>query len=81
MTQIVPLNGCWSLLAIRIDPRRCPNAAREFSGYEYLPDGCGGFLPDAPDRDNHLIDALRYAAEDIAAHRRATTMKMEKLGI
>ncbi len=46
-----------------IDPERCPNAAREFSGYLLEEDGRGGFLGGFPDRDNHCIDALRYACE------------------
>ncbi len=46
-----------------IDPERCPNAAREFSGYQLEEDGQGGFLGGFPDRDNHCIDALRYACE------------------
>ncbi len=46
-----------------IDPVRCPNAAREFSGYQLEEDGQGGFLGGFPDRDNHCIDALRYACE------------------
>lgn len=51
---------------IIIDPARCPCAAREFSAYEYAPDGSGGFLPEYPDRNNHLIDAMRYAVEGVA---------------
>ncbi len=46
-----------------IDPDRCPNAAREFSEYTLEEDGCGGFLGGFPDRNNHCIDALRYACE------------------
>ena len=46
-----------------IDPARCPNAAREFAGYSLEEDGNGGFLGGFPDRDNHCIDALRYACE------------------
>ena len=51
--------------AIVIDPAACPNAAREFAGYEYPPDGFGGFLNEPPDRDNHTIDAVRYAVEGL----------------
>lgn len=49
------------LRAIVIDPARCPVAAREFSNYCYGADRDGRPLPDAPDRDNHTIDAARYA--------------------
>lgn len=60
---------------IVIDPARCPRAAKEFSGYEYMPDPGGGFLPEYPDRNNHLIDALRYALEPVIGRRQAKTMK------
>lgn len=49
---------------IVIDPKRCPNTAREFDGYELDPDGNGGWKAGYPDRDNHSIDAVRYALED-----------------
>lgn len=49
---------------IIIDPERCPNAAREFSGYELERDKNGNFKGKYPDKDNHTIDAARYALED-----------------
>ncbi|GAC43332.1 PBSX family phage terminase large subunit [Paenibacillus popilliae] len=49
---------------IIIDPVRCPNTKREFYGYELTPDGNGGFKAEYPDKDNHSIDATRYALED-----------------
>lgn len=69
------------LAEIVIDPDRCPHAAREFSGYEYAPDGMGGFQCDCPDRDNHLIDACRYALEDAIRRRSASTLPRSRLGI
>ena len=66
---------------IIIDPARCPNAAREFSGYSYRPDGMGGFCADYPDRDNHLIDALRYALEPVIGQRQARSVDRKALGI
>lgn len=48
---------------IIIDPIRCPNASREFSGYEYEGDNNGGFRASYPDHDNHFIDLTRYALE------------------
>lgn len=48
---------------IIIDPVRCPNAAREFTGYEYKQDRFGNFLSEYPDKDNHTIDAARYGCE------------------
>ena len=49
---------------IYIDPKRCPNIAREFTGYAYDMDKNGNFISRYPDRDNHSIDAVRYAIED-----------------
>lgn len=54
-----------SLLAIVIDPRRCPNTAREFSRYEYELTPDGEPLSVYPDADNHSIDSVRYATERI----------------
>lgn len=69
------------LSEIVIDPARCPNAAREFSAYEYESDGMGNFRADCPDRNNHLIDAARYALEDLIRRRSAGTLNRQKLGI
>ena len=69
------------LSEIVIDPARCPNAAREFSGYEYGRDAFGNFCADCPDRDNHLIDAARYALEDLIRGRSAHTLRRSDLGI
>jgi len=49
---------------IIIDPRRCPNTAREFLNYELERDAKGNFKAEFPDKDNHSIDAIRYAMED-----------------
>lgn len=49
---------------IVIDDKRCPNAAREFTGYELDRDARGNFKAGYPDHDNHTIDAVRYAMED-----------------
>lgn len=61
--------------SIVIDPRRCPNAAREFMGYAYQKDARGNVSPDPPDRDNHTIDALRYACESLTTVRAAATWR------
>lgn len=50
---------------IIIDPERCPNTAREFSGYELERDQHGNLKGTYPDKDNHSIDAARYALEDL----------------
>jgi PBSX family phage terminase large subunit len=63
------------LKAIVIDKKRCPNTAREFVEYEYKRDRYGNLFSDFPDKDNHCIDAVRYAMEEISAERIATTMK------
>jgi phage terminase large subunit len=49
---------------IIIDAERCPNTWREFYGYELDRDANGNLKADYPDRDNHSIDAVRYALED-----------------
>lgn len=48
---------------IVIDPVRCPESAREFLGYAIGRDREGRLLSQYPDRDNHHIDAVRYACE------------------
>lgn len=50
---------------IIIDPKRCPNAAREFSTYEYEQDRFGNFRADYPDKNNHWIDATAYGSEPL----------------
>lgn len=49
---------------IIIDPERCPNTAREFTGYELEKDKNGNFKSNYPDKDNHTIDATRYMLEN-----------------
>lgn len=49
------------LEAIIIDPKRCPNTAREFSKYELHKDREGNFIPKFPDENDHSIDAVRYS--------------------
>lgn len=50
---------------IVIDKRRTPNAYREFTHYEYERNKDGDIISGYPDKDNHLIDATRYALERI----------------
>lgn len=54
-----------SLEAIVIDPRRCPDTAKEFLEYEYDMDKNGEVMEGYPDHSNHHIDAVRYATEHI----------------
>lgn len=49
-----------SMKHIYIDPRRCPNAYKEFIEYEYDRDKEDEVVSGYPDRDNHYIDATRY---------------------
>lgn len=48
---------------IYIDKRRCPETWKEFAKYEYEHDKDGNFISAYPDKDNHSIDAVRYALE------------------
>ena len=50
---------------IVIDPRRCPDTAKEFTSYEYERTKDGDIISGYPDRDNHHIDAVRYGTEPI----------------
>lgn len=50
--------------AIIIDPERCPGAAKEFIDYSLELDKDGNIKSKFPDKDNHRIDATRYALED-----------------
>ena len=48
-----------------IDPRRTPNIHREFTGYELDTDANGNLRGQYPDKNNHSIDATRYAIEQL----------------
>ena len=60
---------------IVIDPARTPNTAREFSGYEYELDRQGNFILKYPDKDNHTIDAGRYALVEFILARKERRRK------
>lgn len=49
---------------IIIDPKRTPNIAKEFESIDYQVDKEGNVIPKLEDKDNHTIDATRYAFED-----------------
>jgi len=49
------------LEAIIIDDTRCPETAREFCNYELEKDTNGNWKAGYPDKNNHSIDAARYA--------------------
>ncbi|MBR5524776.1 MAG: terminase large subunit, partial [Clostridia bacterium] len=45
---------------------RCVHTLAELAAYTWEPDGREGVWRNVPcDRDNHLMDALRYAMEDV----------------
>lgn len=50
-----------SLNGIYINPITCPNTYREFSRYEYKLNKQGEYTGELGDKNNHTIDATRYA--------------------
>lgn len=50
---------------IVIDPKRTPNAYNEFAYYEYERNRENEIISGYPDKNNHLIDATRYALERV----------------
>lgn len=58
-----------SLRHIYIDKHRCPDTYDEFIKYEYERDKSGKIISAFPDKDNHHIDATRYALERFYKHR------------
>lgn len=52
------------LEAIVIDPKRCPFTAREFENIDYAVDKDGNPKNRLEDKDNHAIDAIRYALSE-----------------
>ena len=51
------------LEAIVIDNKRTPNIAKEYENIDYQTDKDGNIRPKLEDKDNHSIDATRYALE------------------
>lgn len=54
---------------IIIDPARTPRAYKEFTEYEHDVDKNGEVIDGYPDRNNHWIDALRYATSPLSMRR------------
>ena len=55
-----------------IDPKRCPNLAREVRGAEFeMDESTGEYSGDYPDGNDHWIDATRYAFMDVTTRRGA----------
>jgi PBSX family phage terminase large subunit len=55
---------------IIIDPERCPNTTREFTLYELERDHHGNLKGQYSDKNNHSIDAIRYAVEGLHSQSR-----------
>ena len=53
------------LRRIVIDPQRCPDTLQEFRAYRYERGRDEQVLPGYPDKNNHHIDAVRYATEPV----------------
>ena len=53
----------------------CQNFKNEIQKYKWKEDKNGVVLKDPVDRDNHLLDAMRYALEDEMLNRRITAGK------
>ena len=56
---------------IVIDRERTPHAWEEFSNYQFEQNSQGEWISGYPDKDNHLIDALRYAMEKVSGKYRS----------
>ena len=70
-----------NLVEIVIDKEKCPNAAREFSAYEYERDRYGNFIARYPDENDHTISAGRYGMEPVSTQQLAKTTSREGLGL
>lgn len=66
---------------IVIDPGRCPNCAREFSEYELERGSDGEFRSEYPDKNNHSIDAVRYALSDEITRKKARIINRRDLDL
>lgn len=60
---------------IYIDPARTPNIAREFQIADFAVDRYGNTVSELEDKDNHTIDATRYAFEGDLKKRRNISSK------
>ena len=69
------------LEAIVIDPKRCPNSAKEFENIDYKVDRFGDITNKLEDKDNHIIDASRYSCENDMTNNKVKTMKRSLLGL
>jgi phage terminase large subunit len=54
-----------NLTSIVIDPTRAPYTSQEFIAYEYEQNKQGEIISEYPDKDNHAIDSVRYALNNL----------------
>ena len=54
-----------------IDRERTPHAWEEFSNSQFEQNSQGEWISGYPDKDNHLIDATRYALERVSSRYRS----------
>jgi len=67
---------------IVIDPERCPLAAKEFINYAFEITRNDEVISRYPDKENHAIDALRYALNnDIIQKRIVGNVRLNQLGL
>lgn len=66
---------------IYIDKRRCPNTYREFVTYEYERNRQGQFISAYPDKDNHALDATRYAMDDVMRRSAVPALRRGDFGL
>lgn len=59
---------------------KCTNTIKELSSYKWKEDKDGQTIPKPEDKNNHLLDALRYALESEMVQRKAT-VKLFKVGL
>ena len=57
---------------IVVDPSRTPHAYKELIEYEHDRDKNGEVIANYPDRNNHYIDAMRYAVSPMSLYRGAS---------
>lgn len=66
---------------IIIDYQRTPNIAREFENIDYQVDKDGNLKSKLEDKDNHTIDATRYACEDDMKNSKLKTIDKSLFGL
>lgn len=69
------------LVEIVIDPNRTPNIAKEFENVDYQTDADGNPKAKLEDKDNHTIDATRYAFEGDMKQNKITVGDKKRLGL